>query len=78
VIDEAELIRRFQKLDQMRRMMREIHASIRQAHAEGRWPYPPPYDVRTDTAYWIRLRDEKRAREAAEAIRPPENQDAAE
>lgn len=57
--DSEEAERRIRKVDMLRKTVHRLRAAQREAYDRGEFPYPPPYDVRTDLEYWQRLADEQ-------------------
>lgn len=57
----SEIIRRLQVVSQMRDFLLEMRRNNSAAYDRGEFPYKPPYDIRSDADYWLRLKAERDA-----------------
>lgn len=63
MISGEEFARRMRVVSQLRTMGIVLRRAALEAYEEGRSPYKPAYDIRSDYEYWKKLSEEK-AREA--------------
>ena len=59
MISGEEFERRLRMISQLRAFALALRESARKAYSEGKIPYKPGYDMRSDYEYWKRLADEK-------------------
>lgn len=77
MITGAEFERRIRRASQLRAFGLGLRESARRAHEEGKIPFKPGHDMRSDYAHWRRVAEEKgyKFNEAGEIIeRPAGNQ----
>ncbi len=60
MITGEEFERRIRKVSQLRAMTIALRKAAMEAYKEGRSPYKPAYDIRSDYHYWRALSDKKK------------------
>ncbi|MBX7245545.1 MAG: hypothetical protein K1X53_08595 [Candidatus Sumerlaeaceae bacterium] len=61
MISGEEAVRRLKRVSQMRNLIIGLRRAALQAYREGKIPYPPQIDIRSDVEYWEKLAAEKAA-----------------
>jgi len=64
MISGEEFERRIRRVSQMRAMIIELRNAALQAWREGRSPWKPRMDIRSDVEYWRRLAGEAQEKES--------------
>lgn len=57
IISPEETERRLRRVSELRALIGELRRNAYKAWLEGKFPYPPAYDIRTDLEYWKKLQD---------------------
>ena len=64
MISGEEFERRLRRISQMRDVILGLRRSAREAYRQGRIPFEPAHDIRSDPEYWREKLREKQEKEA--------------